>query len=468
MGDSPSSWRGFLDVCSGLTLDEFVDVLQQNWNQQVQSRKEFQEEWRRRNGKDFHRWRPKVGESIEVLCVGTHCGIDATGKKWRLPEARDIISAFEGVKGAWFRVTRVMGGETKKNTPYMTGNPPANKISRPKRPHRRTGRKSPGRPTRLHFTVEHIVGPVLQWTLPATEGHRDVTIYRFIVKLRSERFSEDEVLARALDLARRCNPPFDENEVRRKVKRVFYPEPMTCEVRARIEGQRVAQREASEPIEVRLRNADSLEDCLRGAESLEEGLRRLSDWMASAFGGRQDRYAYYVRRNEGGEPFPRPTKSAALTPLVLRDHLAGAAKGLYLVGLDGTVSVLVFDIDAHVRSKEQALDEVRIICQALLLRGAEYERNFLVEDSGNGFHIWVFIEPMVSISVGLWATRLLSSLGLRPDPQYRSVLPPPTGGLGAKGLGPLIRLPLGLHPKNGARSQFLAVEEVIPKERIIR
>src|SRR5207244_661316 len=117
----------------------------------------------------------------------------------------------------------------------------------------------PGRPTRLHFTVEHIVGPVLQWTLPATEGHRDVTIYRFIVKLHSERFSEAEVLARALDLARRCNPPFDEDEVQGKVKRIFHPEPMTFEVRARIEGQRAAQREASEPVEVGLRDVDSLE-----------------------------------------------------------------------------------------------------------------------------------------------------------------------------------------------------------------
>jgi len=141
---------------------------------------------------------------------------------------------------------------------------------------------------------------------------------------------------------------------------------------------------------------------------------------------------------------------------------------LYLVGLDGTVSVVVFDIDAHVRSKEQALDEVRTICQALLSRGAEYERNFLVEDSGNGFHIFLFIEPITSVHAGKWGMHLLDSLGLRLDPQFRSVLPPPTGGLGARGLGPLIRLALGVHPKNGTRSRFLALEEFTSKERIIR
>ena len=58
-----------------------------------------------------------------------------------------------------------------------------------------------------------------------------------------QRFSEAEVLAQALDLARRCNPPFDEDEVRRKVKRIFHPEPMTRDIRARLESQRAVRPE---------------------------------------------------------------------------------------------------------------------------------------------------------------------------------------------------------------------------------
>ena len=37
-----------------------------------------------------------------------------------------------------------------------------------------------------------------------------------------------------------------------------------------------------------------------------------------------------------------------------------------------------------------------------------------------------------------------------------------------KGLGPLVRMPLGVHPKNGSTSRFFAVEEITSKERIIR
>ena len=37
-----------------------------------------------------------------------------------------------------------------------------------------------------------------------------------------------------------------------------------------------------------------------------------------------------------------------------------------------------------------------------------------------------------------------------------------------KGLGPLVRLPQGLNPKNGTRSRFFEVEGINSKERIIR
>jgi len=444
-------------------LDAFVGAVQRARANHLESKRD----WRRRSGKDFVRWRPEVGESIDVLCVGTNYGIDAEGRKWRLPQAKDILNAFKGQKGAWFRVTRVET-EGKERHPYNDGKAPSaenNKSTRVMRPHRRTGRKSPGRPARLRFAVEHIVGPEIAWSTPVDEGRRDATIFRLIVKLHLERFSEEEVLERALDLARRCSPPFDEDEVRSKVKRVFHPEPMTPEVKARIEAQRAAKREARGPVEVQFRDVRPLEDYLRGAQSAEESLVRLWGWLETAFRGRPDRYAYYVAY---GKSHPRPTKTAAFTPPVLLDHLTGSAKGLYLVDLNGTVSVLVFDIDAHVRTKDRALVEVRRICDALHQLGAAYERNFVVEDSGNGFHIFLFIQPIVSVHAGVWGKRMLDALGLGIDPQYRSVLPPPTGGLGTKGLGPLIRLPLGLHPKTGTRSRFLAAEEVLSGERVLR
>src|SRR5437879_5159496 len=168
-------------------LDAFVEAVQRARANHLESKRD----WRQRNGKDFVRWRPEVGESIDVLCAGTNYGIDAEGGKWRLPEAKDILTAFKGQKGAWFRVTRVEKEGEKKLHPYNAGKAPSaenNKYSRVMRPHRRTGRKSPGRPACLRFAVEHIVGPEIAWSIPVDEGRRDVAIFHLIVKLHRERF----------------------------------------------------------------------------------------------------------------------------------------------------------------------------------------------------------------------------------------------------------------------------------------
>ena len=127
---------------------------------------------------------------------------------------------------------------------------------------------------------------------------------------------------------------------------------------------------------------------------------------------------------------------------------------------DGSVATVAFDVDAHCRSKEEALTEVRRICIALEREGAVSDRNFLVEDSGRGYHLWVFIQPASASHSGSWGAKLLDTLNLKPDPKLRSVIPPATGGIGPRKLGPLVRLPLGAHPKNGARSRFLTLEEV--------
>src|SRR5207245_879996 len=112
-------WNPLADACSGMALAELIaETLRQKRDRQEDSRKEFREDWKQRNGKDHERWRPLPGDSIEVRFTGAHYGVDAAGKKWRLPEARDILNRSRDDKDAWFRVARVedlLAKEQKKH-----------------------------------------------------------------------------------------------------------------------------------------------------------------------------------------------------------------------------------------------------------------------------------------------------------------------------------------------------------------
>ncbi len=463
----PSTTSDFLlSFHEGEPLDAYVDFLQGLWDSQQKAKKAYGSAWRRTHGRDFEQWRPAVGDSKEMLCVGEHYGMDVQGRRWRLPEAKDIKEAFAGMSSAWFRVTRLADygyvdkeREKTKEAPKNTGNEPSIQNARPKRPHRRTGRRPTGRPVRLHFRVEHILPPRSQWGLPAREGRRDLTVYRFVRELHDSKFTEAEALAEALDLASRCAPPFDEEEVHRKVHRAYHPEPMDSATKAALKA---TKREPSANIPVRFRPVMPLRQYLSEFGSVTDPTLLhylLARWILDVFIGRRDRYAYYGWNPKKKAWQPKPTRVAGLNESVVLDHLEGAAKGLYLVGQDGTTSLLVFDIDAHQRSKEEALAEVQRVVRELRAAGAEFGRNFVVEDSGGGFHVWTFIEAMPAEAAGCWGKGLLTRLGLNLDPEYRSVIP--SGGVGPKGLGPLVRLPLGIHPKRRTRSCFLEAEEVL-------
>ncbi len=184
------------------------------------------------------------------------------------------------------------------------------------------------------------------------------------------------------------------------------------------------------------------------------------------FSGREGVYArQWVRPSgEGGyTPVHEP-----LTPAVIRNHLLGAfTAGIYPIRLDGTATFFALDLDIDKQALQRARGEPAYAQQlrdTLRDEGPRLLRVLrdlgfapLFENSGyKGRHYWVLLEePQTADVLHLlgrmllaWQTPLLpAGLHLEFFPKQATVK--------GKGLGNLIKLPLGIHRKTGRRSQLL-------------
>jgi len=186
----------------------------------------------------------------------------------------------------------------------------------------------------------------------------------------------------------------------------------------------------------------------------------------SLFAGREDIHARQWA-GSGGEGGYSPVNEP-LTAAVVRNHLFGTyTVGVYPIRLDGTCTFFALDLDIDKATLEQAhgqpafarqvRDTLRAEARRLLdvLRGLGFSPLF--EDSGyKGRHYWVFLEQPETAEV-------LHQLGRQflawQTPQVARGLHleffPKQGGRRGKGLGNLIKLPLGIHRRTGRRSAFL-------------
>jgi hypothetical protein len=196
----------------------------------------------------------------------------------------------------------------------------------------------------------------------------------------------------------------------------------------------------------------------------EEDLARLLD----LFQGREDVYARQwcdAGGRNGYSPVPQP-----LTPAALRNHLLGnATVGVYVIRLDSTVKFLALDLDIGKRALEEAAglpERAAALRTAVNDAGLRLYRELnglglppLLEDSGyKGRHLWILLDPPLP------AARAFE-LGQRLVARLQPALPPelhieffpkqPSAGTGPRGLGNLIKLPLGIHRRSGRRSRFL-------------
>ena len=193
------------------------------------------------------------------------------------------------------------------------------------------------------------------------------------------------------------------------------------------------------------------------------------DRFLRLFQGREDCFArqWADRKNatQGYTPVRRP-----MTAADARDHVRGLRTyGIYLLQRDSRVRVAVVDADLASRFRSGALsardrDLVRREKSYLLERLPELSRRSglpcLVEFSGGkGFHFWYFFQSPVPAAA---ARQALQQAARRLEPDlscFTLEVFPKQDQLAGKGLGNLVKLPLGLHRGTGKRSFFVHVAD---------
>lgn len=183
------------------------------------------------------------------------------------------------------------------------------------------------------------------------------------------------------------------------------------------------------------------------------------------FSGRPDVHArqwYEPSRGAGYSPVHQP-----LSPNLLMAHLDGELTlGVYPLRLDGTVRFFALDLDVTkqaIAQQGQSMEGARGLRRTLyeeakrlkaLLDGVGLTG--LMEDSGwRGRHVWFFLREPVSV-------KLVHELGQQllrcfwPEDEALSLeFFPKQEELKGKGLGNLIKLPLGVHKRTGRRGVLL-------------
>jgi hypothetical protein len=183
------------------------------------------------------------------------------------------------------------------------------------------------------------------------------------------------------------------------------------------------------------------------------------------FSGREDCFArQWANRAEGKSgyvPERRPFGQAEL-----EEHLAGRKTyGIYLLRSDARVRTAVIDMDLspRFRSGKLSADDKRLVLRErryLFARVREFSAQAdtkpLVEFSGGkGFHFWYFFEPAVEAAAARGFLEALRQSLAGDVTAFGLEVFPKQDGLSGKGLGNLVKLPLGIHRLTGKRSYFI-------------
>lgn len=191
------------------------------------------------------------------------------------------------------------------------------------------------------------------------------------------------------------------------------------------------------------------------------------------FGGREDVYARQWFNPKTGQGGYAPVREP-LTPRVLRQHFAGEITlGVYPIRLDGTCVFCALDIDLsrtaliEAQRQREVAQRVRQDLVAATAAALESCRGVgvaaLIEDSGyKGRHLWMpLAEPIHAARLVALGRALLAALQPRLPASCQVEWFPKASRPGTKGLGNLIKLPLGIHRRTGRRSTLLDADGVV-------
>ena len=201
--------------------------------------------------------------------------------------------------------------------------------------------------------------------------------------------------------------------------------------------------------------------------------------FVSLFTGREDTHARQWAHRSSGRSGYSPI-AEPLGPAAARAHLDGRMTlGSYLLREDETVTFCVVDLDLHRGAVEAARGDgarvaelARRVARAgddVVARVRELGLEPLYEDSGyKGRHLWVFFtEPLPAGQALGFGKSLLRALELR-DPLLHLEYFPKQARRTGKGLGNLVKLPLGIHQVSHRRSWLLDDEGRVDPEPLAR
>ena len=148
--------------------------------------------------------------------------------------------------------------------------------------------------------------------------------------------------------------------------------------------------------------------------------------------GRRDTFAVQLETGQ----YARVNRALRLADLV--DHVAGLhTLGTYLIDQAGSCAFAVFDAD-----QENGLVVLQLVQSELAPMGGRV----ILEKSRRGGHGWLFFDQAVPADqVRAWLAPIAARHGLELYPKQDQ----------GRGVGSLIRVPLGVHKRSGRRYSFL-------------
>lgn len=187
------------------------------------------------------------------------------------------------------------------------------------------------------------------------------------------------------------------------------------------------------------------------------------------FSGREDCFArQWVNKEEGKQgyiPMRRPMQEQDV-----EEHIRGRKTyGIYLIRSDGTAAVAVIDADVvkGFRNRKLTAEEKSLIARErsyLLTRinecaGEAGLKPLMEYSGGKGFHFWFFFDPPVPAATAKRCLEGIERPIARDLTAFSLEVFPKQEHLSGKGLGNLVKLPLGIHRLTGKPSFFLGCND---------